>query len=72
MEKEETISKYIIKLELDVERMIQDFSGYIHTIIENNVGDRLSIEDKEEIMSDVFLTVWHNKENIIWQELQKI
>jgi len=64
MEKEETISKYIIKLELDVERMIQDFSGYIHTIIENNVGDRLSIEDKEEIMSDVFLTVWHNKEKI--------
>lgn len=64
MEREETISKYIIKLELDVERMIQDFSGYIHTIIENNVGDRLSIEDKEEIMSDVFLTVWHNKEKI--------
>jgi len=64
MEREETISKYIVKLELDVEQMIQDFSGYIHTIIENNVGNRLSMEDKEEIMSDVFLTVWHNKEKI--------
>lgn len=64
MERNETISKYIIKLELDVEKMIQDFSGYIYTVIENNVGDKLSIEDKEEIMSDVFLTVWHNKEKI--------
>lgn len=64
MVKEETISKYIIEMKLDIEKMIQDFSGYIHTIIENNVGDRLSNEDKEEIMSDVFLTVWHNKEKI--------
>ncbi len=64
MDREETISKYIIEMKLDVEKMIQDFRGYIHTIIENNVGDRLSNEDKEEIMSDVFLTVWHNKEKI--------
>ena len=62
--KEDTIKNYMLNNKLDVEKMIKNFNGYIHTIVENNVGDKLSNEDKEEIVSDVFLTVWHNKEKI--------
>ena len=64
MKREETINKYIIRNKLDIEKMLQDFRGYVYKIIENNAGESLSYEDKEEIMSDVFLTVWHNKEKI--------
>lgn len=62
--KEDTIKNYMINNRLDVEKMIKNFNRYIHTIVENNVGNKLSNEDKEEIISDVFLTVWHNKEKI--------
>lgn len=62
--KEDTIKNYIVNGKLNVEKMIKNFNAYIHTIVENNVGTKLSNEDKEEIISDVFLTVWHNKEKI--------
>lgn len=64
MEKENTIKDYIINCELDIEKMINDFTGFIYTVIENNSKNQLSVQDKEEILSDVFLTVWKNKKII--------
>ena len=48
------ISNYINNNELDLKRIIQDFEPYVKTIINNIVSDNLSIEDKEEIIEDVF------------------
>lgn len=60
------IKDYIHNKELDLDRIIDDFSPYIRTIIANMVKNNLSYEDKEEIVSDVFFVLWKNKEeNII-------
>lgn len=64
MKRENTISDYIIGNELNVEKIIKDYKRYIECIIENSPKLILSYEDKEEIISDVFFTIWHNKEKI--------
>lgn len=64
MEKERYISDYIINYDLDIEKMIKDFRGYVIQIVNNSSNYNLSVEDKEEIVSDVFLSVWHNKKRI--------
>ena len=64
MSKESYITDYILNYDLDIERMIMDFKNYVIHIIENNSRGYFSYEDKEEIISDVFLSVWHNKKKI--------
>lgn len=64
MNKENYITDYILNYDLDIERMIMDFKNYVLHIIENNSKGNFSYEDKEEIISDVFLSVWHNKKKI--------
>lgn len=56
---------YVYKNELDLDRMVDDFSPYVKTIINNMVNDNLTFEDKEEILSDVFFILWKNKEKSI-------
>lgn len=64
MNKEKYITDYILNYDLDIEKMIADFKNYVLHIIENNSKGAFNYEDKEEIISDVFLCVWHNKEKI--------
>lgn len=64
MEEIKTISYYNSREELDIEKLVNDYSGYIYTIIKNMVNDLLSEEDKEEIISDVLFAVWKNREKI--------
>ncbi len=64
MNKESYITDYIVNYDLDIEKMIADFKNYVLHIIENNSKGSFSYEDKEEIISDVFLSIWHNKEKI--------
>lgn len=64
MSKESYITDYILNYDLDIERMIIDYKNYVIHIIENNSKGSFSYEDKEEIISDVFLSVWHNKKKI--------
>ena len=54
------IKHYICNNELDLERIINDFSTYVGTIIDNMSKYTISNEDKEEICSDVFFIVWKN------------
>lgn len=56
---------YKINNELDWDRIIDDFTPYINTIIKNMSNNILSHEDKEEILLDVFFILWKNKENTI-------
>lgn len=64
MNKENFITDYIVNYDLDIEKMIKDFKDYILHIVNNNSRGILTHEDKEEIVSDVFLSIWHNKEKI--------
>ena len=54
------IKHYICNNELDLEKIINDFSVYLGTIIDNMSKYTISNEDKEEICSDVFFIVWKN------------
>lgn len=58
------IVKYRESDNINLEKLIEDFGGYVFTIIENMVGKALSIEDKEEIISDTFFVIWKNKDKI--------
>lgn len=56
---------YITKNDLDLHRIIEDFTPYVSTIINNMAYGNLSNEDKEEIQLDVFFVLWKNKSNIL-------
>lgn len=60
--KKKIVYEYMEENELNIELIMQDFVNYIYTIIKNS--SNLNSEDIEEIISDVFLTVWNNREKI--------
>lgn len=61
------LKSYINEGEIDLEKIINDFSPYIRKIINNMVGENLSYEDKEEILADTFFILWKNQtKNIIY------
>lgn len=62
MKSESLIEEYIKQDNLDIEKVIQDYYNYIRTIIKNN--NLSSIEDEEEIISDVLLIIWKNKNKL--------
>lgn len=56
----EVIEKYIVNGKLDLDKIVDDYSSYVKTIINNAVGNNLSAEDKEEILLDAFFILWKN------------
>ena len=56
----EVIEKYIINENLDLDKIVDDYSYYVRTIINNAVGNNLNAEDKEEILLDAFFILWKN------------
>lgn len=60
------INDYKLNGELNIDKIIDDYTPYIKTII-NNMANSLSSEDKEEILSDTFFILWKNEnEEIIF------
>ena len=59
------INNYITNNELDLDRIVDDFTPYVKTIISNMANETLSYEDKEEILSDTFFILWKNRLNNI-------
>ena len=57
------IYHYIENGNLQIEKIIADYSNYINTIIRNSYIN-LSCEDTEEVVLDVFLTIWKNQEKL--------
>ena len=55
---------YIFDNKMDLERIVKDFKPYVITIIDNAVNDRLSYEDKEEIITDTFFILWKNRNKV--------
>ena len=62
--KSKLFEEYFENNELNIEKLVNDYYRYINRIISNKAKNYLSIEDKEEIISDVFLVIWNNKERI--------
>lgn len=50
------------KVNLDIEEIINQYSGYIYKTVLNISKDNLSEEDIEEIIADTFFSFWKNKE----------
>lgn len=61
--KNEKIYSYIENGILLLENVIEDFSNYIYTIVRNS-NYNLQDEDIEEIVLDVFLTLWNNQNKL--------
>ena len=47
-----------------IEEAIEIYTPYLSTVLYNMAGNRLPKEDLEEIVSDVFVALWKNAENI--------
>lgn len=61
--KNHLIQEYMENGVLDIERVMLEFTPYIYAII-NNKKIILNEEDKEEVISDVFLAVWKNQNKL--------
>ena len=59
MKNENAIYMYIKEDVLDIDKIIDDFSGYLYTIIQN--AGNFVREDIEEIISDTYLILWNNQ-----------
>ena len=64
MKKGKKIQKYINNHEIELEKIIKEYSGYVYKIIRNMASLYLSDEDVEEIISDTFFILWKNKEKL--------
>ena len=53
------LKEYIEKDELNIEKVIIDYSGFLYKNIKNH-SYSLKIEDIEEIISDTFFVLWNN------------
>ena len=58
------VENYYKNNEIDMDQIIEDFTPYITTIINNGTNDKISFEDKEEIFSDTFFTLWKNRDRL--------
>lgn len=56
---------YKVSNQIDWDKIIDDYTPYINTII-NNMANSLSYEDKEEILLDTFFMLWKNQDNILY------
>ena len=57
MNEDRKISNYYKDDELNIEKVIDEYSGYVYKIIENMVIKHLSKEDIEEIISDTYFLI---------------
>ena len=62
MKKENTIESYIVDNQLDMPRVFDEYYHYVSKIIKNK--HTIKIEDEEEMIADVFLILWKNKERL--------
>lgn len=51
-------------LEFNLETIIDEYANYVFKIVDNIIGNILSYQDKEEIVSDTFYLLWKNQEKI--------
>ena len=47
-----------------LEKVIETYSAYVNVVVYNTIGNAMSKEDMEEVISDVFISLWNNSEYI--------
>jgi len=62
--KNEILKDYLVNNKIDMDKMLDDFYGYVYIIVKNNVSISITNEDIEEIISDVFFAIWKNSKNL--------
>lgn len=60
--KDKKLEDYIINENLDLDKIVDDYTPYVRTIVQNMVSNNLSEEDKEEIIIDTFFVLWKRYE----------
>lgn len=63
MKQNNLIGNYLINHQLNIEKVMTDFTPYLYTIIQNK-NAYLSSEDREEMISDIFLVLWKNQQKL--------
>lgn len=58
------LKDYTVNKAIDIDQVIDDFYNYIYIVIKNSVNITITDEDIEEIISDVFVALWKNYENL--------
>lgn len=59
-----TIKEYREKNELNIEKIISEYSGYLYTVIKNMTNVKLKEEDIEEMIVDAFFILWKNQKKL--------
>ena len=62
--KNEILKDYLVNGKIDIDKIIDDFYGYVYIIVKNSISIYITEEDIEEIISDVFVAIWKNSSNI--------
>lgn len=60
MKQNKILKDYMKNNELNLEQIINDYSGYVYTIIKNISNQNFTQEDIEEIIADTFFVLWKN------------
>ena len=63
--KNEILKDYLKNGKVDIDKIIDDFYGYVYIIVKNGVSIAMTDEDIEEIVSDVFVAIWKNSINLL-------
>lgn len=64
MKETKQLEDYYKNNELDIDQIIEDFTPYITTVINNGTNNKIFFEDKEEIFSDTFFILWKNRNRL--------
>jgi len=63
--KNEILKDYLKNGKVDIDKIVDDFYGYVYIIVKNGVSIAMTDEDIEEIVSDVFVAIWKNSINLL-------
>lgn len=58
------LSDYLVNSKVNIDKLLDDFYGYIYIIVKNGVSIYITDEDIEEIISDVFIAIWKNSKKL--------
>lgn len=58
--KNESLKDYLVNGKIDMDKILDDFYGYVYIIVKNSASLYITDEDIEEIISDVFIAIWKN------------
>lgn len=62
--KKEILKDYLVNGKLNIDKILDNFYGYVYIIVKNGVSTYITDEDIEEIISDVFVAIWKNSDKL--------